>query len=281
MIIKSPTHEYDVGDLVVAQTAHYRSRLCTQIGTGRQCLLQIANDAAGNGVLDRMAFILRELRVKSDELEVEFEPHRRRPESRLNYHYGFPEVVDSFIFHEQGGRRINILAFPCLEAATPPLEVGQLVPLSNIVTRDHKRIDLKTSPWILGKSLKILAFAHDNGYELGGLDLTKILIQPDKHFVIFFDWSDARFHPEGVPAEIQRNEIMELARCVVTLLGGDAATRSFPDEGIPEAGPYYQFLLELAAGGQTSALGAHKTLYPLLREQLGWNGFHKFATFQR
>lgn len=282
MNITSPTYEYVVGDPVpVAQTPAYRLYLCTQIGTGRECLLQIAVDAVGNGVLDRMAFMLRELRVKAEELETEFEPHRRRPESRLNYHYGFPEVVDSFIFDEQGGRRVNILAFPCLEVVTPVLGVNTLVPLSNIVRKDGRRVDLKTSPWVLGKALKLLAFAHSNGVAMGGLDLTKILIQPDEHFVIFFDWSDARFHPEGVPVEVQRKEVMDIARVVIALLGGDAATRSFPDEGIDGAELYIQLLLQLAAGGQSSAFRAHKEFYPLLRERLGWKGFHPFATFPR
>lgn len=280
MNITSPSQEYVVGPKV-AQTDAYRLYLCIQIGTGRQCLLQIAVDVTGNGVLDRLAFILRELRPKADELEKEFEPHRKYPDSRLNYHYGFPEVVESFICHEQGGRRINVLAFPCLEVQNPPLEVGTLVPVSNIVGRDHKRVDLKTSPWILGKSLKILAFAHDTGVAMGGLDLTKILIQPDEHFVIFFDWSDARFHSEGVPADVQRNEVMDSARIVTTLLGGDVATRIFPNEGIPNSELYIQFLLQLAAGGQSKASSAHKEFYTLLHDRLGWKGFHPFTTMTR
>lgn len=274
MNIRSPTSEYVVGDLV-GETAIYRIRLCTQIETRRQCLLQIAKDAGKNGILDRIAFILKELSNKAFKLEEEYTPHRKFPEQRLNYHFGFPEVVDTFILHEQGDRRVSILAFPGID------EVQRLVPLHNIVHKDRRRIDLKTSPWIIGKGLKLLAFFHDHEVEIGKLDLTKILIEPNEHFIVFFDFSDACVHSGGVSLSVQRKEITDLARMVITLLGGNPATRMFPDEEVDGGDLYRNHLLQLAAGKYASAFDARVEHYRLIREVNGWKGFHSFTSFPR
>ena len=238
--------------------------------------------AAYNGILDRGSFVLRELAVKAVKLEEDYANHRRYPEERLNYQFGFPEVVDSFVLKEQGGRRINILAFPCLEARSPILNVSTLVPLHNILHKDNKRVDLRTSAWIMGKILKLLAFVHDHGVELGGMDLTTILIQPDEHFVILFDWERARTHPEVVPLDQTRQEIMDAAKTVIILLGGDRATRTFPEDVSTVEGfePYTQYLLSLAAGSQANALIAHGEFYQLLK-RMGWRGFHPFTITNR
>ncbi|MBI4257242.1 serine/threonine protein kinase [Candidatus Uhrbacteria bacterium] len=275
MIITSPTGtEYMVGDLV-GQTATYRLYLCTQVGTGRQCLLQVAKETTHNGDLDRTAYILRELRAKADELERQYESRRRFPDERLNYHFGFPEAVESFVVKEQGGRRINVLVFPCVD------NVIQLVPLYNIIYKDHKRVNTRTSAWIMGKILKILVFAHDQEFQVNNLEPSNILIEPDLHFVVVFDWSDARSSPHGMEADLTRADIMKAAHAVITLLGGDATMRSFPEDGVENASVYLDHLLQLAAGRQSSAAHAHKEFYQLLKNSLHWKGFHPFTTLNR
>ncbi|NQV89450.1 MAG: hypothetical protein HQ488_03965 [Parcubacteria group bacterium] len=273
-LITPDGQQYTIGKMV-AETAEYRLRLCTQVGTGRSCLLQVAISSANNGTLDRVAYILRRLATRAIEVEELYTPRRKYPDERLNYQIGFPEVLASFVHEEQGGRRINILAFACVD------DVKQLVPLASIVSKDSLRVDMQTSAWILGKSLKLLAFAHDNGVEIGGLDLSKILIEPTKHYVILFDWSAARIHPDGVSTATARQEIMDLARGIVTLLGGDIATRRFPDDGEEGRETYFAHLLQLAAGSQPDAFLAHGTFYDLLRQDLGWKGFRPFTTHTR
>lgn len=274
MNLTSPNgQEYVVGDLV-GQTKTYRLRLCTQVKTGRQCLLQVAINAAYNGEVDRMAFILRELKEKAQQLEEEYVPHRKFPDERLNYDIGFPEVLESFIVSEQDGRRVNVLAFKEVDGPR------RLVPLHNIVYKDLRRIDLRTSAWILGKTLKLLAFAHNQGTALGHLDLGSILIEPDEHYVILFDWGQARTHPEGVPKDQTRQEIMDATRAVITLLGGNRTNRTFPVDDVEGFEPYTQHLLSLAAGSQTDASTAHTEFYQLLRRN-NWKGFHPFTFFPR
>ena len=260
---------------MVAETSEYRLRLCTQLGSGRSCLLQVAISAANNGTLDRVAYILGRLAAKAAEVEELYAPQRKTPEQRLNYQIGFPEVLESFVLTDQGNRRINILGFANVD------DVQQLVPLANIVRKDGLRVDLKTSAWILGKSLKLLAFAHDNGISIGGLDLSKILIEPTQHYVVLFDWSAARVNTEGVPLATARQEIMELTRGVVTLLGGDIARRAFPDDREEGRDTYLAHLLQLAAGSAPNAFEAHGAFYDLLRQVLVWKGFHPFTTHNR
>jgi hypothetical protein len=274
MEIKGTEHTYRVGDKV-GSNPNYTLYKVVQLGTGRECMLQIAVDAARNGVLDRYAYVLRELKKHADQYEKDFEPHRTRPDERLNYHFVFPELVESFRAPEQGNRRVNMLAFACAE------QVSEMVPLSNIVRKDEKRVDIQSSVWILGKFLKAVDFAHSVGIEVGRLSMGNLLIQPDEHFVTIFDWSGAHTHPMGaVPKETARAEIQAVARSVIGLLGGDAASRYIPYEehDVAVYDRYTDFLFKLAGGSWHNAHSAHHEFYELV-DTLWERGFHPFTTF--
>lgn len=271
MIIEGRHGKYEAGKLV-AEAKSYRMRLCKEVSTGRQCLLLVAQSAEDNGVLDRIAYFLRQFTTKAEELEEKYAKIKAESDPPLNYNLGFPEVLDNFVVSDQGSRRVIILAFRNVA------NVGSMVPVSNIA-RQHRRIDIKTSAWILGKSLKLLTFVHSLGTLVGRLDATNILIEPDKHYVVLFDWSDAKSHPNGVSAEAARQEISAVARVVIDLLGGDLASRLIPYKGNEDGyEPYTQHLFELAAGGSSSAQEAHKAFYALIRDHLNWQGFYPFTS---
>lgn len=270
MIIKSPTNQYNVGKQV-GNTSKYRLYLCNEKGTEHQCLLQIAADATLNGELERAAYILEELKRKSDELEVEYSTVKKDQEVFLNYDLGFPELMDSFICQEQGGRRINILAFRNVE------DVSSMVPLINITAKDRQRVDLRTSAWIMGKLLKLLVFAHSQGISVGLLGGSNILIEPDEHYVLIFDWSVARTHSEAVPAETRREEISQAAQAVITVIGGNLETGVFPGDGEKGFKPYTEHLLRLARGCESNAERAHKNFYELI-DSLWKREFYPFTT---
>lgn len=266
----SAVGSYSVGKRV-GNTNKYRLYLCNEKGTEHQCLLQIATDATHNGALDRAAYILGELKRKSDELETEYATVKKDQEVFLNYDLGFPELVDSFICQEQGGRRINILAFRNVEG------VNSMVPLINITAKDRRRVDLRTSAWIMGKLLKLLGFAHGCGISVNLMTANNILIEPDEHYVLIFDWSVARTHSEAVPAETRREEISQAAQAVITILGGNLETGVFPDDGEKGFKPYTEHLLRLARGCESNAERAHRSFYELI-VSLWKREFYPFTT---
>ncbi|MCR4312579.1 MAG: hypothetical protein NUV56_04835, partial [Candidatus Uhrbacteria bacterium] len=264
MIVEGKHGQYDVGK-AVAETTEYRLRLATEVGTGRQCLIQVAIDAVNNGSLDRNAYFLHELKARSDELEEEYEQVKKDPNIMLNYHFGFPAILDTFVVKDQGDRRVNVLAFNGVN------NVSSMWPVSKIV-KNGRRIDIRSSAWIFGKLLKLLIFAHSQDILVSNLQASNILIEPDEHYVLIFDWSDAK--PGVISPEMARKEIADVARVVIALLGGDTVSRIVPLKG-NENGfePYTDRLFQLAAGSSADAKDAHKAFYALLRT-LGWKHFH-------
>lgn len=254
--IRSDSHAYQIFNQV-AESVDYRIYVCRQDGAGRECLLQIAAASSQNGGLDRAAYLLKTLEVRATELEAEYAAIRTDPKSVLNYQLGFPEVVDTFVCREQGNRRVNVLAFRSVE------KVGQMVPLRNITARDKLRVDLRSSVWIMGKLLKLLVFTHGENIAIRQLGGRNILIEPDQHYVVLFDWAGAESYPEEIPEAIRRQEIAQAAKSVITVLGGDLATGTFPDDGDPGFAKYTKFLLQLAAGHYRNAQKAHAKFYEL------------------
>lgn len=274
MELEGSSYTYRIGDKV-GTTKTYNLYRCTQLETRRDALLMIALNTKSNGVLDRLAYLLRELKKQSDQLEEAFNAVKERPEQRLNYHFGFPELLESFRAPEsQGRRRVNVIAFACAD------RIGEMVPLSNIVKKDGQRVDLQSSVWILGKFLKVLAFAHDQGVEVGRLSMSNLLIQPSEHLVTIFDWSSAQLHSTGeVPRDSRRDEISALARSVIGALGGNAARRHIPrdEKDADTYDRYTRFLFQLVGGRWADAHAAHSDFYEMV-DGLWERGFHPFAT---
>jgi hypothetical protein len=270
MDIQNGSQIYQVGK-PVAENDKYHLYLCTQKETGRQCLLQIVTATEHNGDLDRAAYILRELKRHADELEEEYAKVKTDQKDLLNYDLGFPELVDSFVCQEQGGRRVNILAFKNVE------NVGRMVPLSNITTKDQLCVDLRTSVWIMGKLLKLLVLAHSERISAGLVTSENILIEPDQHYVLIFDWSKARTYPDAVPLETRCSEISQAAKAIITVLGGDSETGVFPDDSDEIFDRYTDHLLRLALGSESNAERAHAKFYELT-DALWKREFYPFTT---
>lgn len=279
MEVKGPEHTYVVqhpDDDRVGETAAYTLYRCVRVGdtTTQEYLLQVAKDRVGNGVLDRTAYVLRDLRDHAAVLETEYAAMQQGAPriKRLNYDFGFPELVASFVGNPDSRLKVNVLAFPRV-----PL-VSQMVPLRNITHKDGQRVDIQTSVWILGKTLKTLGFAHNKGMSIGRLKSSNILIEPQQHYVTIFDWGAAKGN--GVPAEVARKELQSVARAVITLLGGNAHARYIPreDKDAEIYDAYTSFLFKLAGGSWSSAHRAHTEFYELV-DSLWEVGFHPFTTF--
>lgn len=270
MILEHGSKRYQVGDKV-AETATYRIYLCTEVETGKQCLRQIAREVEHNGGLDRAAYVLRELKQTSDLFEAEYA--KSGSGRLLSYERLFPALVDSFIPEDQGKRRVNILAFSEVD------DITTMVPLSNLAIKDHLRVDLKTSAWILGRLLKLLAFAHGEGITVRMLTGSNILLEPAQHFAVVFDWSSAQTHSTEIPVEHRKDDIASAAKAVFGAAGGDPETGNYPYDSELDDGSrrYVEVVLRLANRRESDAQRAHKQLYELLGELYGRN-FHPFTT---
>ncbi len=271
MIVKHGDRQFEAGRLV-ADNGRYRQYLCVEIGADKEkeCLLQIATATNGNGQLDRAAYFLQELERRAREVEKEFKKVRTDPKVMLNYGLGFPKLVDSFVCQEQGGRRINILAFRRVD------QVGQMIPLSSVI-KSNLMIDRRTSVWILGKLLKLLTFSHSEGIAVGRLDADNILLQPNQHYVVLFDWSEGSQYPEKVPAEIACQEITQAAISVMAALYYDPESGKFPDDPDDPDDRYVKHLMTLAKGQEHRADQAHQEFYKLV-DTIWERRFYPFTT---
>lgn len=261
--------EYEVGELV-AKNDRYRLRHCRD-KHGREMLLQIATHASKNAELSRAGWALTTLKERSDEVERAYSDAGHS--GMLNYDLGFPELTDSFIFEGQGARQVNILRFREI------LKVGGIIPLLKI-WKDDLRVDLPTSAWIFGKLIKTVSFAHDNRIQVNNITGNNVLIEPDQHYVVIFNWSDMVVHETSVPSLTVREEIKLAANLVIRAVGGDLDKARVNDADLP----YTRLLQSFATEGASSAAKAHGMFYEVVDSLCGnpdstWkNGFHPFAT---
>lgn len=272
-IIRNGDVEYQVGNLVAETTERrrYLASLASVAGPVSTHLLEVATEVPHNGLLERSAFTLGRLAREAESLEAEYATKQTDPDRRLNLQLAFPELVDSFVPPDQGGRRINILQFGSAK------NVGMLVPLYNIVYRDGKRIDIQSSVWIMGKMLKFLAFAHDAGLAVNDLGLGNILLETERHIPVVVDFSTATLGPTRVVPDIVKKEVKALAQSVLQVLGGSL------HDGIPADRPdkfwaYRDHVLQLARVGNKDAFVAHTEFYAVV-DQLWERKYHPFTTF--
>lgn len=255
----------------LAETESYRLYQVSTEGVETPFVLKVAVDASLNGALDREAFLLNRMREHALKLEEEF--GRLYPGKCLNYQLAFPQVHESFVVADQGGRRVLVMEIKAVK------ELERLVPLSMIRMRDRVRVDLKTGAWMLGKSLKILAFAHDYGVSLGTISGDDIVVERESHLVMFFDWSHATRASGGgeLLKEIVHQEQYMLARETVLVLGGNPSTFTVPESVDDPDGQFQKFVLDLSRGKYASASDAHKNFYHMVEAMWG-RKFHPYTS---
>jgi len=252
---------------IVAQNKQYRIWTCTD-KNGHELLMQVASEQLDSSSISRNAWIINKLAQASDKI------HEEHPDASFNYHLGFPKLHDEIVLTNQGVRHANILGFRNVK------NIGSVVPLIKI-WKDSLRIDLKTSAWIMGKLLKTISFAHDNRIEVNDISGNNILIEPDLHYVIVFNWSKSLICSEEVSASTRRKEVKLAAKCVIKALGG----LSYHHDTIES--PYVNYLKSLANTGNTDASKAHKLLYTIVDDLCenpfsSWEkGFHEFTTIKK
>jgi len=261
---------YQVGKQL-GETEKYRLYKVNADNVEKPFVLKVATHATLNGLLDREAYLLTRMREHALSLEEKFS--KLYPGKYLNYQLAFPHIIESFVVADQGGRRVLVMEIEVVK------ELETLVPLSMIRKRDRVRIDLKTAAWIMGKSLKILGFAHDYGVSLGTISGDDIVIDREEHSVIFFDWSQATRVSGGgeLLKENVHQELYVLAREIVLVLGGNPATLTIPESADDPSGQFQKFVHMLSRGKYVSAGDAHKNFYQMVEAMWG-RKFHPYTS---
>lgn len=266
--ILGPKGLYKVQNLVGENDLFRYFRVENTESPDTELMLKIGVSIAQNGVLDREAFLLGELTNEALRLEAEYQ-RKTEGNNRLNYTLCFPQVVETFVVPEQGKRRVVVLEFQAAD------RLIDLVPISFIRERDRSMVDLKTSVWILGKTLKFLSFVHNFDIGYGSLaDRETTLIEKGNHLVTLLDWSKAK---RGLDVTSQREEIALAARNVWWLLGGNSATMKLPTDDPNFDSAYEAVLASLMRGGFSDAREAHSAFYQTVEAIWGRN-YHPFTT---
>ncbi len=267
MLLDGTAGTYDVTAMVASAPA-YRLYMAND-GDGlakRSYLLQVAATKADNGGLDRGAFLLDRFKESADAYDAEYaKTHERK---RLHHDRLYPALVESFVSHEQGGRRVNVLSLTDVD------DILRVLPLANVVRKDRLRIDPETSAWIMGRLLKLLNFTHGEGVLNQALSARNVLLDPEQHYAVTLDWSAARIFPGVVPAEFAVTDIAGAASAAFEAIGGDVATETWPYDGHE---PYVSLLRQFMRGCESDASNAHDVFYELVRAEYG-NQFHPFTT---
>lgn len=215
MILANGAKQYLV-DHLVAKSAESNFYICSR--DEHVYLLQVATEIEQNPKLDFAAYVLKELKKASDIYETQFQI--QHPGERLDYDWLFPTVADSFLSKEQGNRRMNILSI------NGGGLLDQMIPLSSIRQKDRKVIDLATSIWVMGRLLRLLVLAHDRRISLV-FDSGNVIIEPDLHQVVVFNWNNSKIYVDEVPEEDRMDDISSAA--AVTLMALGEGTKRFDD----------------------------------------------------
>ncbi len=233
-------------------------------------ILKIAKTIAQNPLLEREAFILSIMNEEAKRLEEEY---ARVTEGKvlLNYQVGFPMLAETFLADSQDNRRVII-------ASLSSENISNFVSLSMVRERDRVRVDPKTSAWIMGKLLKILAFCHNQNIINKNISGGNVLIERGGHLVTLYDWSTAAIHNEGIPIVDSQEEIKRAAREVIRVLGGNIVSGEIPSDEQLVDDKYQEFLIKLLGGSYSTAKEAHSRFYEVV-EALWGRKFHSYASY--
>ncbi len=270
MNIRSPAgNEYQVGK-ALGKTDRYNLYECQSTGCPLG-ILKIATTVAHNGALDREAYILDLMRAEATSLEDAY-AKIKEGSGMLNYHFLFPNLIESFEDADQGNRRVTILSFSHIVK-----ELGELVPIAFLAQRDRVRVDPKTSAWMMSKLLKLLVFTQSQGISIGAVTGENILIHRAQHYVSVFDWSRAMVAKGNLPNYIVSQEIKDAAREVLLALGGNPETGELPADEQLVDDRYEKALWALVNNRDGVASTVHERFCELI-----WSvwprAFHPFTT---
>ena len=199
--------------------------------------------------------------------------NHKKTDKFLNYHYFFPQLLETFVSPEQENSRISLLSFSHVAKS-----LSKLSPIGHLIAREKIRIDPRSSAWILGKLLKLLSFAHDQGIAVGNLTGENILINREQHYVMVADWTQAIISPGTLPISTTKKEIAQVAIETTLALNGNSKNGKLrPSEQLSDD-RYESFIRDLITESyEYDAFTIHSKFYKLIRS-IWPSKFHPFTT---
>lgn len=262
---------YAVGNLV-AKNDRYRLRMCVD-EDGRELMLQAASSYDQNINVQKNLTLINRLSQLAVDTEASWT--KQGGEGSLNYELGFPEIVDNLILKDQGFRMVNIIGIRNVD------ELGKVFPALRI-WKDGLAIDLPSSAWIFGKLMKTISFMMTHRVYNQAINGNNVLLDPDQHYVVLFDWSKAWIRPGKVPKSEVRNMTKSAANLTLKLIGDIERYDNCETDR-----RYIVFLQNVARNGTADATKTHSEFYTMVDDlcstpSSGWvSGFHEFTTFAR
>ena len=270
MEIRGPSGKFYVIGSELGVNDKFKLYQCSD-GDNDVCILKIARKAAWNGLLDREAFLLQLLAKEAEELEIEYEKVKK-DDKKLNYHFFFPQLIESFTSPEQENSRINIVSFKHIAK-----KLSDLTPIGHLTSRENVRVDPRTSAWILGKLLTMIAFTKNQSVLINNITGDNVLINRDQHYVTIFDWTEASLGSGEISSDLVVSDIIKATKEVTKILSYDYLTEKLPEDKQLEGNDYEKYLSELSSGRIKDVVQAHKQFYQIVLS--AWpREFYKFTT---
>lgn len=271
MEVLSPTGKKYVVGLELGSNERFKFYQCT-FEDDKTCVLKIARKPAFNGLLDREVFLLQNLAHEALALEVEYQKVKQT-DRLLNYHFFFPKLLESFISLDQGNSRISIVSFKHVAN-----NLSDLTPLSYLKEKEEVRIDPRSSAWILGKLLTMLAFLKDQSVFVSDLSGDNIFINRSQHYVMLFDWTQAIWGGGEISKDSISLNISKITKEVIKALDGDFSIKKLPENDQLINNDYEKYLFELSSGMLKDYIFAHKKFYEIVLS--AWpREFYEFKTY--
>jgi hypothetical protein len=229
---------------------------------------KVARDASSNPLLENELTVLQSLQ------------HSDRADRLAPF---LPGAFSSLLLSgEPTARRANVFRFdPAIQS---PRSLYSLVDVRHTYPPG---IDARDAAWMFRRLLTVLGFAHEAGFVHNAVLPQHVLIEPQQHGVVLFDWTSASAigaaHAETPdwsrawttqPAGDPRNDIAMAARCMIFLIGGDVLKlRLLPgmESGV------VRFVQRCAAGEFKSALKALDEFDQLITDLWGNRQFRVFT----
>ncbi len=269
-VISPSGKKYFVGS-ELGNNARFKFYQCST-AEDKVCVLKIARKSVFNGLLDREVFLLQTLEQEAAALEIEYQS-TKKTDRRLNYHFFFPKLVESFVSLEQGGSQISIVSFNHVAS-----DISELTPLSYLAEKENVRLDPRSSAWILGKLLTMLSFLNDQSVFVGDLSGDNIFINRSQHYVMLFDYTQATLGTGEISKDENSLNISTLAKEVIRALDGDFVSKKLPENEQLAGNDYETYLFELSSGLVKDVVEAHTKFYNIVLS--AWpHEFYQFKTY--
>ncbi len=238
---------YSIGGKALVETPVYKL-VVTKLPSGQLGLTMIAVDSSQNYLIEKQANFLYTLQDMASDADSS---------SKIKPRYGglFPQLIDMMNTGETDRKGVILGYMP------PTDSYKKLIPLP--VALKGVRVDLQTAVWLLGKTLKLMDFVHVQGFSVGFVDETNLLIEPDLHGIFILNWMDA---VEDATDEDQKQDIVALAGIVWRAAGGtDISEPPFDESVMSKAGhdEFVAFLARLMKGEMASVAEEMALLYAM------------------